>query len=194
MSAPDLIFDPATHTYTYRGITFPSVTQVLKETGLIDDRWYSEAARIRGQAVHLATEYDDRGVLDESTVSPIVRPYLAAWRRFRAETGFAPTEIERRVSHPTAQYGGTLDRLGALGSGALILLDIKTGGPQRWHALQLAAYAMALPEPRKYRRARVELRGDGTYRFSEFPAEDLSADYSIFSQARTTWQFQARRL
>jgi hypothetical protein len=190
-----LQFDAETHSYTWRGKQVPSVTQVLKDTGLIDDQWYTERSRQIGQAVHLATEYDDLRKLREETVSVLIRPYLDAWRKFRAETGFTPLPdgIERRIYNQSAQYAGTLDRRGTLGAGE-ILLDIKTGQPQPWHAWQLAAYAMADIEPRRYRRARVQLRSDGTYRYTEFPAEDLSADYNIFHCARTAWQYQARRI
>lgn len=191
-----LQFDPATHAYTWRGARVPSVTQVLKDTGLIDDQWYTERSRQIGQAVHLATEFDDAGRLNEATVATLIRPYLDAWRKFRAETGFTPSPggIEARIYNQSAQYAGTLDRIGALAGGAEVLLDIKTGAPQSWHALQLAAYAMALPEPRRYRRARVQLKSDGTYRYTEFAPENLSADYNIFQSARVIWQYQSRRI
>lgn len=191
-----LQFDAETHSYTWRGKQVPSVTQVLKDTGLIDDQWYTERSRQIGQAVHLATEYDDLRKLREETVSALISPYLDAWRKFRAETGFTPLPdgIEKRIYNQSAQYAGTLDRIGTLAGGAEVLLDIKTGAPQSWHALQLAAYAMALPEPRRYRRARVELKRDGTYRYTEFAPENRSADYNIFQSARTIWQYQSRRI
>lgn len=197
MTTPDsrLRFDAETHIYTWRGKRVPSVTQVLKDTGLIDDQWYTERSRQIGQAVHLATEYDDLRKLREETVSVLIRPYLEAWRKFRAETGFTPLPdgIEQRVYNQFAQYAGTLDRIGTVG-GTEVLLDIKTGAPQSWHALQLAAYAMALPEPRRYRRARVQLKSDGTYRYTEFAPENFSVDYNIFQSARVVWQYQSRRI
>ena len=50
--------DRETHTYTPN---LPSVTEILRSVGLIDATWYTEEARQRGTAVHLACEYWDSG-------------------------------------------------------------------------------------------------------------------------------------
>jgi len=190
---PDLQFDPATHTYQWRGKVVPSVTQVLKDTGLIDDAWYTPESARRGQAVHVATELDDRGELDESTVHEKVMPYLLAWRKFRAETGFTPVLIEQWVYNQSAQYAGTVDRVGSL-CGQEVILDIKTGTAQPWHAWQLAAYQYCFDGFRKYLRRCVYLKDDGTYKIELFKPENMAADYQIFQYARFTWQHQARRV
>ena len=59
-SSDTFTFDPDTHQYWVGGEKVLSVTQILKTCGLIDDTWYTEKGRQRGQAVHLATQlYDE---------------------------------------------------------------------------------------------------------------------------------------
>lgn len=138
-SPPDgLTFDGETHTYTAGGRSVPSVTQVLKRVGLIDDRWVDEHALSRGRAVHAVIQYDLEGDLDEASIADEIRPYVDAWRRFRAETG-------------------------GLKAG---LIEVKTGAsPPPWAALQLAAYALCLDGP--IERYVLSLRPDGTYRLRQ---------------------------
>lgn len=188
----DLTYNPETHEYHWRGKLVPSVTQVLKATGLIDDSWYSEESARRGQAVHRAVELDEAGTLDGSTVHPKVLPYLEAWRQFRRDTGYSSEVREYQVYHQSAQYAGTVDDRGIL-QGNKVILDRKTGGPQLWHQFQLAAYAMAHDEPRLYRRIRVQLKPDGSYKVTEFPISDLTADYNVFHCARFVYTYQTRR-
>lgn len=171
-TAPVLTFDEATHTYRLDGVVIPSTTQVLSLAGLVDlsqiDPARLAAASRRGSAVHLATEYDDLGDLDEASVTDEVRPYLAAWRRFRADAGFVPELIEHRVVHVGHRYAGTIDRVGVLKRRREIV-DLKSGTTQPTHGLQLAAYDMALTDPDEPRgRMTVQLRRDGTYRVHRY--------------------------
>jgi hypothetical protein len=107
-----LEFDELNHTFTANGQTLPSVTQVLRANGMTPefytriDPWYLE----RGKLIHLATEYDDRGTLDEDTVDEVVRPYLDAYRTFRADYRGQITGIEKRMWHPQLGYAGIIDR------------------------------------------------------------------------------------
>src|SRR3954452_7906298 len=81
-SASVATFDPCSHAYYFRGRRLISVTQAIQAAGLIRSEWYTEAARQRGRAVHLAIHFDAQRDLDESSVSPLVRPYLEAARSF----------------------------------------------------------------------------------------------------------------
>lgn len=156
---------------------WPHVTGVLKGVGLIDTTFLSEFGRDRGTAVHQATALDDVADLDEGSVDPHVAPYLAAWRRFRAESSpITFPKIEHRVRHELYGYLGTADRVARF-RGSDWVIDLKTGGPEPWHALQLAAYALAYLGRTSLagsgvRCAAVYLRDDATYRF--MPYEDYS--------------------
>ena len=61
--------------------------------------------------MHLACELDDQDDLDEASVEVDVAPYLAAYRKFRAEVRPEILLNEHRVYHKTWNYCGTLDRV-----------------------------------------------------------------------------------
>jgi hypothetical protein len=188
-----LTFESATHTYRWNGVIVPSVTQCLKTAGVID---YSmipqdilQRAAIRGTAVHRACELFDLDTLDESTLDAEIGAYLEGYKAFLRDTGFQPARVERRIYHPEHQYAGTLDRTGSI-NGQFAVVDIKTGIMLDGHRAQLAAYTMALPMPRRYRRFGLQLTGDGGYRVHEFPMRDLTMDFNIFLGALRLTQQQ----
>jgi hypothetical protein len=114
-----LIFDEEKHLYTLNGIALPSVTGVLKAEGFIDTRFYDEYSRNRGTLIHLATEYDDSGDLDEDTLDPVIVPYVEAWRKFKKESGFIVDSSETPLCNKTHRYAGKIDRRGHFPSGTL---------------------------------------------------------------------------
>lgn len=97
------------HRYTLNGLLLPSVTGILLAEGFIDTTWYTEEARTRGSYVHKARHLDDTGELDESTIDPVIAPYLEAWRRFKRETGFVVEESEVPKAQSSYLYAGTPD-------------------------------------------------------------------------------------
>lgn len=191
-----LSFDAVRHEYRLDGMPVPSVTQVID---FLND--YAgvnpaalEVARARGEAVHLATALDDNNDLDESSVDPIVMPYLVAWHRFKSETQFVCELIETRVYSDRYRYAGTPDRYGYFPSRRYsAVLDLKTTaqimpatGPQT------AAYAAALVEngfAKKPRRFTVQLRTDSSYRLIE---HDDAADLSVFLSALTLYNWRKK--
>jgi len=178
-----LEFDANTHQFKYGTQPVISVTQALHGAGLIDAGHFSEWCAWRGSVVHRCCELDDHGTLDEFTVADEAWPYLLAWRAFRRESGFVPDLIEHQVFDKTWRYAGILDRTGTIGQMRLVV-DLKTGAPQKWHALQLAAYCMTLDKPRLYRRFVVGLRNDGTYAAKEFTGL-VDKDFAVFTAALT---------
>jgi hypothetical protein len=177
----ELLFDPVEHAYTVSGRRVPSVTQTLAP--LVD---YSmvpkdtlERARLLGQAVHRMTELFDLDDLDMNDLADELKPYLTAWIKFRAETGFVPETIEKRLYHPTLRYAGTPDRSGLI-RGRRAVIDIKkmlTLGPVI--GLQLAAYKELFEKngtPIEDRYA-LGLRADGTYRLHPYTDK---GDWPVF--------------
>lgn len=170
MNGADLIFDAVEHRYTTpAGVVVPSVTQILKRTGVSTDfealpnRDAIARKRDIGTACHAdAHAYDDDD-LDWTTVDPNVRPYLDAWVEFRQVKRLTPTARERRVFHPSLGYCGTFD--GIFESPDLdtpVLVDMKLGDPKDAAAqYQTAAYVLAhaieAPEAMGYRRWSVQL-------------------------------------
>lgn len=140
---PQLQFDKSTHTYTVNGEVYPSVTQIIKEAGLIDDVWFNEEATDRGTIVHAATSLCDIGRLNAEAVPNDVQPYLDGWKRFLQENKPQIVGVERRFYQPTYCFAGTIDRLLFVG-GVKAILDIKSGAPQAWHEIQTAGYGLGV--------------------------------------------------
>lgn len=130
------------HEYRLDGVKIPSVTTILNFGKSLDHipAWTSQ----RGTALHLATEYDDAGDLDESTVDPLVMPHLVAYRKWkeRCSPNIVATELRVWGEIDGLVYCGTLDRIALLPEGPT-LIDIKSGAPRKEHGAQLHAYAVA---------------------------------------------------
>jgi hypothetical protein len=167
-------FDQEKHEYTLNGLRLPSVTQILESVGLSPD--FSgvpaadlEFARQRGSAVHLATAYDDRGDLDEDSLDPRIAPYLEAWRQFRRDFHFEPTEIEFMFYSKKHGYAGTLDRFGPSDLAPYTLIDLKTAAKVDLTATgpQTGAYSAGYCEftgqalLKQIKRYAVQLQPDG---------------------------------
>ena len=184
---PQLDFDEGPHRYTLRGVWLPNVTSVLQAAGLLRYDFLNEQHREqcleRGRAVHAATQRDDENGLPEEGLDAEIFRYVAAWRGFKRDYGFAPRLIEHRVFHPQLQYAGTLDRGGPVRDGSEWLLDIKTGVAPAAAALQLAAYNACLQHPRARFRRCVELHSDGSYRVIAFETSDYLRDFAAFAAA-----------
>ena len=192
-------FDQAAHVYTVAGVRRPSVTQILKDAGLIDTTWFTDEARERGRAVHLSTQFLDEDDLDWDTVLPPYRGYVAAWQRFKQESHFVISRdsegkllIEYLLFQPVSGYCGMLDRVGTIGT-TEYLIDIKTGDPQGWHGYQLAAYSQCLPNPHCRKRMTVHLRANGSYSTREHALTAFAYDWQVFAAAAVVWHAKHRR-
>ena len=142
----ELTFDEEKHEYRLNGRILPSVTQILREIGFVDDTYFTEDSAARGIAVHKATELYDLGTLDEDSLDPRLVDYLEGWKRFRNETGFFPTSIEGR-GWSKFGYVGTFDRVGVTDNGSIVLLDIKSSMyVPDWIGLQLGGYIQIITE------------------------------------------------
>ena len=154
------------------------------------------AAQRLGTAVHLACEFDDKGTLDEESVSDPVRPYLEAYRKFKAECRPAWILVEHRVFHPLMQYAGTLDREGGL-MGKACVLDIKSGIEHFSTGMQTSAYAEALNamtgERVRRRRFGLYLKDTGNYVLRDLDTEAIHEhDFRDFCNALGVFRIKQR--
>lgn len=203
--ASELMFDEATHTYTYGGVAVPSVTKILG--AIIRDREFERlmesrpeiiaAAADRGTRVHAYCEFFDNGVLDESSAEfdEEVRPYLEGWKQFCADSKFSSIHNEERLFHSKLMYAGTMDRMGEV-NGELSIVDIKTSAVLKPAiGLQLVAYGMALKhcfpeyEDVKFKRYAVQLKKDGGYRLQKY---DDETDATAFVSALNTYNWMKK--
>lgn len=155
-----LTFDPATHTYRLNNSPVPSVTRIISAVfptmyaGIRDAAY----AMQKGQAVHAAAALIARDNL--GTYDPQIEGQVAACRKWFADTGAVPMEVEKPVGHELYRYAGTADLVCKIG-GKLVIVDWKaTVTPHcQW---QLGAYEAAGKFGCKTGFA-VQLNEDGTY-------------------------------
>lgn len=186
---PLFTFDPSLHLYRLDGVEIPSVTQILREAGLVSHLNGFQEAVYRGLYAHEACEYLDLNDLDWRTVHPAYAGYVRAYERFKSDTGFVPELIEYQAFHPVYRYAGTLDRRGLI-DGKPVLLDLKTGAEQPWWPLQLAGYQLLGGENWKDdQRLNVKMNEDGTYRLYRYFE---SSDIPTFLSALTMAQWKRR--
>lgn len=168
-----LTFDEPTHTYRWKGVVVPSVTQILSD--LMD--WSNvpadtlEKAQLRGSNVHLMCQWYDEDRLDLEEFTPEEQGYLPGWQAFLADYGANWLRIETMDYHQRLSYAGTPDRNGTLAKlPGEWTVDIKTGEIHPLQGLQTAAYdKLVAPGGPPGRRATVHLRANGTYLFREWP-------------------------
>lgn len=142
----------------------PHVTAILADCGLIDTEWFTPQCATRGSLVHLATQMIDERREGELVMPPEIAPYASAYRKFRAERpDIKIKEIELPVYSWTYGYQGRLDRIIGIDDGAAVM-DVKSGAAFRWHALQVALYAIAAGVSRRFT---LRLQNDGKYKFDE---------------------------
>src|SRR5262249_34536373 len=94
-----LVIDQATHRYSVNGKRYPSVTQIIQDSGYSngEEHYYTSDSRRQGTAVHLATHYADiyapdalnlDELLEKVDIDERLHGYVAGWLAFKRETGF----------------------------------------------------------------------------------------------------------
>ncbi len=160
-----IVFDSLNHSYTEGEVSLPSVTTILKAEGFYDPRVFAEGAANRGTLIHLITQQVDEGTkgLKDFGLNPLY-PYTVAWDKFKTDTGAEILDCEIIVGGTIQGCAGTVDRVVRI-RGQEYVLDIKSGVPMAWHAIQLAGYKYLLGKP--LRRMCVYLKDTGKYRANE---------------------------
>jgi hypothetical protein len=191
---PGLTFEPEIHTYHMYGRRVPSVTGILTEAlGGFENVRPSVllAASSRGTLVHLATELDDLGTLDESSIGEDLKGYLQAWRRFKACAKVKVLLTERRLYHEDLKYAGTTDKIVDIG-GRLSVLDVKSGSVMPSHGPQTAAYQNIVSQRLDISdigRGCVYLRDTGEYTYKTHWDR---YDWVVFMASLTVHNFRRR--
>ena len=192
-----LAFDATSHRYTFGGAELISVTQAIRDAGLMGDMsHFTDEARGRGTYVHQACEWLDQGDLDTDALDPALRPYVDAYDWFRHDYEPVWTCIEARRCDMVLRYAGTVDRAGTLkGRKFPVVLDIKSGTLAPWHRVQLAAYRHLLGQElgALVERAALYLSADGKYRLEHFALVD-GPDWAVFQSALTLAQWKRGNL
>ena len=177
-----LEFDAERHVYYVDGEAKMSTTQILKASGVVDDRWYNEEVRWRGSEVHAVTAARDKS--ENPPVMQKFMPYVLAWEHFKVERKFKPVMVEKQLYDESLDTCGTLDRLGCFEDGKIdVIIDLKTsesGNIPKWVALQTASYGHALDPKALWRRMAVILMPDATFRVEPYPIDTYLKDVAAF--------------
>lgn len=164
-------FDPDKHKYFVSGREVPSVTTILKELGILDDRWFKPGPDQVGTKVHEYLDLIDQGF--KVNVPLMIRGYIRAYHMFReANPDLEIVEIEKVLFDSTLDICGKPDRVYKdKANDDLLVIDFKTGAAQRFHKLQLTAYAVAYKQT-KARIGCLYLSSDGNYKYKEHERVD----------------------
>ncbi|CAB4187430.1 hypothetical protein UFOVP1601_29 [uncultured Caudovirales phage] len=159
-------FDAEGHRYYLDGDEIPSLSSLLKQDGLVDTTFMTDEGRDRGTAVHSLCTTLDLGA-ELPPLAKAYRGYLAAYEAllelFRPEWEcIEEAEVSRRW-----RFGCRPDRVGLV-YGLPTIAELKTGGKEPWHAIQLALQAIAVSErtllpPDRYQRIVIYLKDTGRY-------------------------------
>ena len=156
------------------------VTECFQAVGAVNYDYHSEIGRERGRDVHLATAYDDKGTLDESTVNAEIGGHLESWRKAKRDLEIEIIDIERRiVSEPLT---GQPDRT-AFHYCDPWIIEIKSGKPDAVASLQMAAYGWMLWPTESVRRIVVQTQASGIpiiHGKSVYPLESYRSDVATF--------------
>ncbi len=184
--AKPFTFDEATHIYRLGDRVLPSITQILKECGYVDDTYYTEEHRYRGQYVHWCVRLINENNLDWDDVHPEFRGYCDAYVKAVKELNIVPISFEEPLYHSVLHFAGTPDIVAEDA-----LWELKTGAIMKWAGLQTAGQEILAqvkwPRPKPRRRFGLRLNKDGTY---EKPKEfrDNILDKMTFMALNTTVQ------
>lgn len=191
-----LTLDEESHQYYADGAPVPGVTHILnvlykypqgndRPRRLIDASFF-------GKVVHRACELDDRGTLDEGSLTQNVVPYVDGWRLFKKDYNIGKKEIflneEKLIS---VMYGnsfaGTIDRVIFD-----MIIDIKTSASHNpLTPIQLSGYELLYnenyPDYPARKRLEILLKRNGTY--SPLKHTD-SFDMNMFMSALNVYNFK----
>jgi len=181
----NLEFFPESHTYFVDGVPIPSVTTIIdKLTGLYGKipEFVLKRAQNLGTAVHMATEYYDKGI-KMNPLHPEVVPRLEAWKKFRKDYDLEFKYIEQSMYSERLWYCGTMDRCTTD-----TIVDVKTGKePNGTEKAQLTAYAMMVEENTDLKINRLliaRLLPNGSYVAEEYDRID-----DLFEHLRHSYSF-----
>lgn len=162
---PEFHFDEDLHLYTLRRPPnlierLLGVSDVVRDNGFTDARFFTPGSRARGKAVHIGIRLALLGTLDWETLDPdlhgFVRSGLLLMEFLKADI----LEMEVPRYHHTWLFAGTLDLL-IKRAGVEILIDWKTGDIPDVTRQQVFAYDLLQPTRAARLHWGVKLHRDG---------------------------------
>jgi hypothetical protein len=183
-------FNKETHTYTLNGRVIPSVTQVLKDQGILQISDFYTGPDV-GNEVHRLCEKVDCDMVPELNGDEAVVNRVRAYEKFKEDSGFIPILIERSYYHKQLYFGGTIDRVGKSG-GQVVLFDIKTGVKNIASLIQLVAYRELIQHDGGNANScfTLYLKADGRYVADPVLPSEMCKLWNVFASALSVWHFR----
>ena len=148
-----LTFQEEGHIYKLDDVVIPSVTQILKETGMVNldriPKHILNKAAEKGVNVHYMLDLYDNRTLEDGQPDYLL-PYLDGYKKFLDEYKPEIEAVEQifygfPIDRPSLTYGCRIDRVYTI-DGVRWIVDFKTGGKYKSTRLQTAAYLCAYNE------------------------------------------------
>ncbi len=141
MITPLIEFDEEGHAYRLNGVGVPSVTEIMRVSGLMTySATGNEDAMARGKEIHSLIESGD-----DHKVWPRYSGFGEQWFQACFAMRYERLECEKRVASVKYQYAGTLDHYAKVWRRRAVI-DVKTGACPDWVQNQLGLYSLALRE------------------------------------------------
>lgn len=139
------VFDAERHLFFVDNCRWPGVSELLLAGGKIPARsldFFTDEGRWRGTRVHKACLDFDLHRTDTSKKTHLITDagYIDSYLKWMALVGMRWTKLEQARYSERFKFCGITDRIGFDGQGRAVVLDMKTGAKQSWHAIQLALY------------------------------------------------------
>ena len=176
-----LKFNKKTHTYEWRGVKIPSVTQIVKEVLTCGKNYYKDnGAREKGVLIHKLSVDVEKGKIDIDSIKEEYRGYLEAWLDFLYQYGINNIKekdkmIEKKMMSRLMMIAGTPDRIYKR-KDEIWIVDIKTGtDDEKMMRMQLVGYGLILEEKERGKDIRIMdvfLKENGEWKLKEYPYND----------------------
>ena len=183
-----LTVDAIKHEYWAEGIRLKSITECLKESGVIEKVYADDHALWVGTATHRAIELWVKGTLNWESLDESLKPRVAAYADFVAKTAFNVIESELPVHNSGMGLAGTLDLYGAFPDGVEGIVEIKSGAVAAWAGIQTAGQDILLGGGKHRRRFGLKVPAHGPAVIRPFTDPD---DYNVFLAAATIAHWRA---
>lgn len=177
-------FNEPDHSYWLGARRLYGTTEVIKRVGLMGSGdFYTDLGRDRGKAVHAACELLFWDNLDWSSVDERIFGYVVSCHEFIKQTKFKARRAEFQFYHPLLCYAGQWDVDGDCSQVKDIMLDLKSGAPEKWHRIQSSAYREGADanKIKIKRRGSLYLQADGSV--GKIKIHDDRNDWKAFYSA-----------
>lgn len=178
---------------------YPRVTQVIS-TILLPEDYFKHSDPKKGTYIHLAVHLYNNSKLDYTSLDRRLVPYINQYKEFLSKTdAIEVIDSEVELEDKVYQYQGHVDMLAEI-NGKPYVIDIKTGEPDDWHDIQLAAYFWLVRNNyTRWQKKATEITSailylwPTNYLLSEIPFTRIIECYDLFKAALSCYKYRQNK-